>query len=335
MRHGSLESGIGGFDYAAQMMGWENLFHVEINPFCRTILNYYWPKAKSYANVFGFNGYEWRGKVDIITGGFPCQPFSHAGQRKGSADDRFIWPENMRIVREAQPTFCLFENVPGILTIEDGMVFEQVCADLEDEGYEVTPLIIPACATNKDHRRDRVWIVAYNDQFNGNHAGLCTGEVSQQQKAEVSGLHVANTQNIGYAGRKGSYRWDTEQLHPDKQGWQTLRSKPIGCNSYAANTLNTGLQRHEQQRASEQGAWTSRPAAKRFENENWLEAATRLCSMDDGTSGRLDPDTISKSKWRTESLKAYGNAIVWDVAYEIFQAIENSINQLTNSTNNK
>lgn len=105
---------------------------------------------------------ELAGPIDILTAGFPCQPASCAGQRKGTEDDRWLWPEVIRAVREIGPRFCLFENVPGLLTLQDGVVFEGVCADLENEGYEVVPLVIPACAQGAPHRRDRVWICARN-----------------------------------------------------------------------------------------------------------------------------------------------------------------------------
>ncbi len=98
--------------------------------------------------------------IDLITGGFPCQPFSHAGKRKGTDDNRYLWPEMLRVISDFKPTWVIAENVRGILTINDGMVFEQVCLDLEGEGYEVQPIIIPACAVNAPHRRDRVWFVA-------------------------------------------------------------------------------------------------------------------------------------------------------------------------------
>jgi DNA (cytosine-5)-methyltransferase 1 len=97
MKHGSLEAGGGGFDVAAEMKGWDNIFHVEINPFCRQILNYYWPYAKSYSDIFLSDGKPFRGQIDVLTCGFPCQPFSTAGKGKGDKDNRFIWPENMRI----------------------------------------------------------------------------------------------------------------------------------------------------------------------------------------------------------------------------------------------
>jgi len=100
--------------------------------------------------------------VDLLTGGFPCQPFSQAGKRRGTADDRYLWPEMLRVIRLTKPTWIIGENVGGFVTWNEGMVLEQVCLDLENEGYEVQPFIIPAVAVNAPHRRDRVWIVAHS-----------------------------------------------------------------------------------------------------------------------------------------------------------------------------
>lgn len=322
MRHGSLESGIGMFDYAAEMMGWENVFHCEKEGFCQTILKYYWPKAKSYANVFGFNGYEWRGKVDIISAGFPCQPFSNAGKRKGSEDDRHIWPENMRIFREAKPPFIVCENVPGIVTIEDGMVFEQVCIDLENEGYEVQTFIIPAVATDKDHRRDRIWIIAYNDSYT-NSSGYIYGqpEINPTETREYAQYEfeqcisdVTNTKCEGLQGCEVTGQ-QSEHFQPER---------------YNADVTNTRSQRQQGQGEYRGQVYSEANGIRKINRafngnklkESWIEAATRLCTVDDGNAGRLDTTAISKSKWRTESLKAAGNTIVWEIAFNIFKAIE-------------
>lgn len=101
--HGSLFSGIGGPEIAAEEMGWKNMFHCEINPFGRKILDYWFPNSKSYEDITKTNFTEWRGKINVLTGGFPCQPFSCAGQRKGAEDDRYLWPEMLRAIREIQP----------------------------------------------------------------------------------------------------------------------------------------------------------------------------------------------------------------------------------------
>nr|WP_243406405.1 DNA (cytosine-5-)-methyltransferase [Siphonobacter curvatus] len=145
-------------------MGWENLFHCEINPFCTQILKYYWPNAVHYSDIKQTDFTPWRGRVDVLSGGFPCQPFSSAGKRKGTADDRYLWPEMLRAIREIEPTWIVGENVRGLVTWNDGMVFEQVCADLEAEGYEVQAFVIPAAGVNAPHRRERVWFIAYADR---------------------------------------------------------------------------------------------------------------------------------------------------------------------------
>jgi len=161
MRHGSLFSGIGGFDLAAQWMGWENVFHCEWNEFGQKVLKYHFPQSESFSDITKTDFTKYEGTIDIISGGFPCQPFSTAGKRKGTEDERYLWGEMLRAIQEIKPQFVVAENVFGITSIDGGLVFQQVCLDLETEGYEVQPFIIPSCAKNAPHRRDRVWFIAY------------------------------------------------------------------------------------------------------------------------------------------------------------------------------
>jgi DNA (cytosine-5)-methyltransferase 1 len=165
MKHGSLFSGIGGFDLAAEWMGWENVFHCEINEFCNKILKHYWPNAKSYTDIKSTNFNIWKGTIDIITGGFPCQPFSGAGNRKGKEDDRYLWEEMLRTIREVQPRWVVCENVSGLISLSKGMVFHEIQTSLEAEGYEIFPVLnIPACSKDLPHKRERVWIIAYSNK---------------------------------------------------------------------------------------------------------------------------------------------------------------------------
>ena len=159
MKHGSLFSGIGGFDLAAQWVGWDNVFHVERDPFCQQVLRHHFPKSESHEDIKEFDGTAYAGRVDIISGGFPCQPFSAAGKRGGTSDDRYLWPEMFRVIRQARPTYVVAENVRGLLSWNEGLVLDTVCADLEGEGYEVFPVVLPAASVNAPHRRDRIWIV--------------------------------------------------------------------------------------------------------------------------------------------------------------------------------
>lgn len=185
IRHASLFSGIGAPELAALWLGWQNVFHCEINEFCNTILNYWFPNSINYENIKTTDFSRWQGQIDILTGGFPCQPFSSAGRRLGADDDRYLWPEMLRVIRQIQPTFVIGENVAGILSMvqpgeevkvgsttslfeenddiyqkKQGFVVETVCSDLEREGYSVQPFVIPACAVGAPHQRDRVWFVA-------------------------------------------------------------------------------------------------------------------------------------------------------------------------------
>ena len=129
MRHGSLFSGIGGFDLAAEWMGWENVFQCEKEEFCQRVLRFYWPKARLYGDVRKFDATIFRGTIDVLSGGFPCQPFSVAGKRRGTSDDRYLWPEMCRIINEVRPHWVVGENVLGLLNWGRGMVFEQVQVD--------------------------------------------------------------------------------------------------------------------------------------------------------------------------------------------------------------
>lgn len=178
MTHASLFSGVGGFDLAAEWAGWINLFNCEINPFCQTVLTYHFPNATQYSDITTTDFAVWRGKIDVLTGGFPCQPFSVAGKRQGTADARHLWPEMLRAIREISPRYVVGENVRGIVNWSSGLVFEQVCADLETEGYEVQPFLIPACGVNAPHRRDRVWFIAHrtnprNQSLQQRQNGVC------------------------------------------------------------------------------------------------------------------------------------------------------------------
>lgn len=185
IRHASLFSGIGAPELAAFWLGWQNVFHCEISEFCNTILNYWYPNSIGYENIKTTDFSKWKGKIDVLTGGFPCQPFSSAGQRLGANDNRYLWPEMLRAIRQIQPTFVIGENVAGILSMvqpgeavkvgittslfdenddiyrkEQQFVVETVCSDFEHEGYAVQPFAIPACAVGAPHQRDRVWFVA-------------------------------------------------------------------------------------------------------------------------------------------------------------------------------
>jgi len=184
MRHGSLFSGIGGFDLAAEWMGWQNVFQVEWDSYCQKVLAKNFPNVKRYGDIKEFKGEA--GSVDVLTGGFPCQPFSTAGKRKGESDDRYLWPEYLRVIREIKPSYVVGENVAGLVSMEDGKTLEGIFTDLEGEEYQVESFIIPACGVGAEHRRERIWIIAYSDSFRRKRAENTRKRFS---RFEILGFH--------------------------------------------------------------------------------------------------------------------------------------------------
>ena len=218
--HASLFSGIGGAELAASWLGWTNVFHCEIQEFQRKVLEYWFPNSISYEDITKTDFSEWRGHIDVLTGGFPCQPFSVAGKRNGAEDNRYLWGEMLRAIRQIQPTWVVGENVNGILSMvqpsketkmgrtddlfdenfiyrkEQKFTIEVICEDLERAGYSVQPFVIPACAVGAPHRRDRVWIVAHRTDTG-------TEDLQQGGKNGVSqSFFAANTNSNRQRNRK-------------------------------------------------------------------------------------------------------------------------------------
>lgn len=155
-----LFSGIGGFSLGLERAGMETIAFCEIESFCRQILNKHWPDVPIHEDIRSLDGEQYRGTVDVVCGGFPCQPYSTAGKRMGEKDDRALWPEMLRVIRECEPNWVIGENVAGFIN----MGLDNVLSDLESVGYSARTFIIPACAVERDHRRQRVWILANSMQ---------------------------------------------------------------------------------------------------------------------------------------------------------------------------
>lgn len=151
-----LFSGIGGFSLGLEQAGMTTVAFCEKDKFCRQVLAKHWPDLPIHEDVRDLDGKEYANAIDVVCGGFPCQPFSIAGKRAGKDDDRHLWPEMLRVIKESNPTWVIGENVSGFIR----MALDDVCLDLESANYEVQPLVLPACAVDAHHRRDRVWIIA-------------------------------------------------------------------------------------------------------------------------------------------------------------------------------
>ena len=215
MTHASLFSGIGGFDLAAHWAGITNIFACEIDEFCRKVLAKRFPNTTLYKDIKETKFEQYCGTVDIISGGFPCQPFSVAGKRAGTTDNRYLWGEMLRVVREVQPTWVIAENVRGLTNIANGTTFETVCDDLEVSGYEVQPFIIPALSVGACHQRERLWIVAYRSGIGRDEVEHERGNISKKipeaPSREFSGTVCLFDGNITYTDCDGHSKERPEQ----------------------------------------------------------------------------------------------------------------------------
>jgi DNA (cytosine-5)-methyltransferase 1 len=369
MRHGSLFSGIGGFDLAAEWCGWENVFQVEIDEFAQKVLAYHFPNVKRYSDVKEFDGTPYKGAVDVISGGFPCQPYSSAGKRKGKNDDRHLWPEMLRIIREISPTYVVGENVYGLYSWNDGLVFDEIISDLETLGYEVRTLFIPAVAVNAPHRRMRIWFVAYaNGAGSGGDGGTSGGTQKEVRRQDASDVlepfcddgDVANSENNGQSFAKSLDERRKQKSHNGNKvrstsdatgGGRTIANAKRKRLEHSSKSGGVGESKGKARKRSTSSIKatgkkrdatiadgiglrreTDWPGKSELFNgnskgNNWQDFPTQspVCCGNDGISRQLDGITFPK--WRSESIKAYGNAIVPQVAYQIFEAIKQTHNQ--------
>ena len=307
LNHGSLFSGIGGFDLAAQWVGWNNIFQVEKDKWCRKVLAKNFPAVERFADIKDFTGYEYTGRIDIISGGFPCQPFSVAGKRKGKDDDRYLWEEMLRVITTIKPTYVVGENVTGII----GLALDTVLSDLEAQDYTTETFIIPACGKNAWHRRDRVWIVAYansirrQDEQKETGQPLCNGKWNDTIEEQGRGKQQCRTGKPSsvFPDTKSKLSNERENGNDKEQGKIQLQTG--GSNSVSTNTYNTGCE--EQREPIADGTELFAPKCS-----SWREAEPGVGRVVDGLPNRVD------------RLKGIGNAIVPQVAYEIFNAINNA-----------
>ena len=341
--HASLFSGIGAPELAAFWLGWQNVFHCEISEFCNTILNYWYPNSIGYENIKQADFSKWQGKIDVLTGGFPCQPFSSAGQRLGANDDRYLWPEMLRAIRQIQPSFVIGENVAGILSMvqpgeavkvgcttslfgegddiyrkEQQFVVETVCTDLEREGYTVQPFVIPACSVGAPHQRDRVWFIARRNvptplddtMHDGVLRGSCIdeGESEAQRPQERDEIQQPSESDslLGHAA------------HSCNAGAESMRERQAEVLPAGTATDSTGCGDTAQQESAgaprEGGTDDGKPEERRTTPERPAglplfprNPADPECSRGNALVDKLQPE-------QPDGVRADGNGTQWNVA---------------------
>ena len=318
MTHLSLFSGIGGLDLAAEMAGFRTVGQCEWADYPTKVLEKHWPDVPRWRDIRILTGeifYEKTGlrTVDVISGGFPCQPFSVAGKRRGKEDDRYLWPEMLRVISELRPAWVVGENVAGIVN----MALDQVYADLENEGYTVQALIIPACAVDAPHRRDRVCIVgrrqSEGDLFypytkGAKYKNIRKSKTGKQEQSGIGRLHtnVSNAESIGLQRE----RPDWEQV----SGTRLEKAQPERCCDVLSDTNNGGRPlrgngelpavEEDARNRTDHGGGTSEYVAG-----EWWPTEPNVGRVAHGIPHRVD------------RLKCLGNAVVPQQFYPVFQAI--------------
>jgi DNA (cytosine-5)-methyltransferase 1 len=300
LNHFSLFTGIGGIDLAAEWAGFTTVGQCEYAEFPRKVLEKHWPDVPKWRDVRDVTAQSIRdagiGRIDLLSGGYPCQPFSVAGKRKGQADDRHLWPEMFRIIQEVRPTWVLGENVAGHVTLG----LDDVLSDLESIGYTAQAFVIPACAVGALHRRDRVFIVAYSTS-----AGLSKRRQSrlpESIKETAAGMefepercceNVANTNSTRCEEQYSSYK-------SDKQGFVTRGS----FKDYVPNTNK----QHDECCGYGTGQISQFQTSEILGSEYW-SVEPDVGRVANGVPNRVD------------RLKALGNAVVPQQVYPILKAI--------------
>ncbi len=323
MKHLSLFTGIGGIDISAEWAGFETVCMVERDKYCQQVLAKNFEGVKIHDDVTTFNGLEYRGAIDLVSAGFPCQPHSLAGLRKASGDERDLWGEVVRILRETEPAWFLGENVPGLFTSESGQFFGRIINDLESLGYSVGWGCYGAKDVGAVHKRDRVFIVAYakGKHFNGNKPDIRELEESSTSKPRSSDCQT----DVAYANSKRCQeQWESEQLETQQLA---IKHNSIVGNSNCKPRLQSSSTaisiRSERDSLEDVGGRCWQPVRGGDWREWGIRAAipqSRICRDNDGVPYRVD-------KHRTQRLKALGNAVVPQQVFPILQEIARQIRE--------
>ena len=329
-----LFSGLGGFSLGLERTGYfKTVAFCDNDKYSKLIINKHWKGKKVYEDVREITKQRLKADgielPDIITGGFPCQPFSVAGKQKGTSDDRHLWPEMFRIIKELTPRWIIGENVKGLVNLQDGMVFETVCTDLEGEGYEVRAFNIPAAGVGAPHRRERIWIVAHAKRYNK------TDEIggSDETSRRIQEEHRQDDSSARLTSRTSSIR-QTNNGHEDMEDSRRTLQQGTELRETNEDEVREGYaDQHQRSGSTSESNVADTESSNRHDNE----AVTR----DGGSStqevfGNGSSVSGEGSWWHTEPdvgrvahgvsgrvyrLKGLGNSIVPQIAEEIGKAI--------------
>lgn len=316
-----LFSGIGGFSLAADKFGIKTIAFVEKEPFCQKVLKKHWNDVPIIDDIRKVKGEDY-GSATIVSGGFPCQPFSVAGKRKGTDDDRYLWDETIRVVAECKPRWFIGENVDGLVNIQNGMVLRQVQDDLEKEGFQVQCLVIPASGVGAWHQRKRIWIIAYSEH-NGLYRpkGDATIKSSNQSEEWVSigdDKNVSDTNSGEFHGCMSTSRLCGEKLKGLDSNEEKDRKEVWGeterCGEQVADRRNVSDSDKQRTQIQIKGKQPSIKVSGSTEQKSWWQTQSKLCGVPDGVSYELHSD-------RTNRIKALGNSIVPQIAEQLFKSI--------------
>lgn len=350
LTHLSLFSGIGGLDLAAEMAGFRTVGQCEWADYPTKVLEKHWPDVPRWRDIRTLTGesfYEKTGMrtVDIISGGFPCQPFSVAGKRRGKEDDRYLWPEMLRVISELRPAWVVGENVAGIVN----MALDQVYADLENEGYTVQAFVIPACAVDAPHRRDRCAIVGRKTDVPNPNKVRCDLWGSERERvrgdaprheADTGGKNVEDAGGIGF-GRPGDLcdlrclQREAEQRETNFSGKSGEIPRTVANTDHGSRDVRRdgelpaieasgGIRANHAGGTAEHGGGEQRTAQPGLGGvadgiSRWMDRGMSApgCWMDEPDIPRI----TDKKEHRTDRLKCLGNAVVPQQFYPAFQAI--------------
>ena len=291
-----LFSGIGGFSLGLEWAGMSTVAFCERDPYCTTILNKHWPDTPVHSDVRNLDGKDYADSIDLVAGGFPCQPFSVAGNRRGSDDDRHLWPEMLRIIQEAKPRWVIGENVFGLIN----MALDDVQADLEREHYEVRKFVLPAVAVDAHHRRDRIFIIAYRDPTlaHSHGEGQLQQEGFEREVGRWSGDSGEQVSDVADAHGEGLQRHGQEhQLRGFGQEGQAGGSGDVAYTNGARGEVGVSGQESWQEGHAGESHHQGDQQLRRSPRGEW-PAEPRVGRVADGIPNRVD------------RIKGLGNAVV-------------------------